>query len=65
MQMSVLHIPARMELLALTNLVITSADVWLHLKVMNTKGEGEANIINFEKHFCLLSELISVSQQHY
>lgn len=65
MQICVLHIHARMELPALTNLVITSAIVWLHLKVMNTKGEGKANIINFKKHFCLLSELVLVFQQHY
>lgn len=61
--MSVLPIPARMELLALTNLGIASATVWLHLKVMITKGEGQANII--KKHVRLLSELISVFQQHY
>lgn len=65
MQMSALHISARTELLALTNPVITSATVWLHLKVMNTKGEGKANIIHFKKHFCHLSELISVFKQHY
>lgn len=63
--MSVLHFPARMEPPALTNPVITSANVWLHLKVMNTKGEGKANIINFRKHFCQLSELISLFLQHY
>jgi len=39
--MSAIHFPARMEPPALTNLVITSANVWLHLKVMNTKGEGK------------------------
>lgn len=50
-----------MEPPALTNLVIISAYVWLRLKVMNTKGEGKANIINFRKHFCQFSELISPS----
>lgn len=58
--MSVLHFPARMEAPALTNLVITTANVWLHLKVMNTEGEGKVNIINFRKHSCHLSELVSL-----
>lgn len=60
--MSVPHFPARMEAPVLTNLVITTANVWLHLKVMNTKGEGKVNIINFRKHFCHLSEFISLFQ---
>lgn len=63
--MSVLHLPVRMEPPALTNRVITSANVWLHLKVMNTKGKGKANVINFRKHFCQLSKLISLFLQHY
>ena len=58
--MSVRLFPAIMEAPALTGLVITTASVWLHLKVMNTKGEGRVNIINFRKHFCHLSELISL-----
>lgn len=58
--MSVLHFPVRMEAPALTTLVITPANVWLHLKVMNTQGEGKVNIINSRKHFCHLSELISL-----
>lgn len=51
-----------MEAPALTSPVITPASVWLHLKVMNIEGEGKVNKINFRKHFCLLSELISFSQ---
>lgn len=35
--MSVAQLPARMEPLALTSLVITSASVWLRLKVMSTR----------------------------
>lgn len=38
---TVLHLPARMELLALTCLVITSANVWLRLKVMSAEGMGD------------------------
>lgn len=44
--MSVLHLPARMEPLALTSLVITSANVWLHLKVMSTEGMGTKSKVN-------------------
>lgn len=44
--MSVLHPPARMEPLALTSLVITSASVWLHLKVMSTEGMGTKSKVN-------------------
>lgn len=43
---SVLHLPARMEPLALTSLVITSANVWLHLKVMSTEGMGTESKVN-------------------
>lgn len=63
--MSVLHVPARMEPPALTMLVIIPVNAWLHLKVMTTEREEKANIINFKEHLCLLSDLISVSQQHY
>lgn len=38
--MSVSHIPVRMEAPALTNWVITTADVLLHSKVMKTEGVG-------------------------
>lgn len=62
--MSVLHFPARMEPPALTNLVIISANVWLRLKVMNTKGEGKANIINLIRHFYHLFKCLSVFLQH-
>ena len=44
--MSVLHLPARMEPLALTSLVITSANVWLHLKVMRTEGMRTESKVN-------------------
>lgn len=63
--MTALHIPARMEPLALTMLVIMPVNAWLHLKVMTTEREEKANIINFKEHLCLLSGLISVSQQHH
>lgn len=43
---SVLHLPARMEPLALTSLVITSASVWLHLKVMSTERMGTKSKVN-------------------
>lgn len=43
---SVFHLPARMEPLALTSLVITSANVWLHLKVMSTEGMGTKSKVN-------------------
>lgn len=35
------------------------------LKGNEHQGRRKANIINFRKHFCLLSELISVLQQHH
>lgn len=38
--MSVSHIPVRMAAPALTNWVITTADVLLHSKVMKTEGVG-------------------------
>lgn len=41
---SVPLLPARMEQLALTSLVITSASVWLHLKVMSTEEGGGSKV---------------------
>lgn len=43
---SVFRHPARMEPLALTNLVITSASVWLLLKVMSTQGMATISKVN-------------------
>ena len=63
--MSIVYIFGRMELPALTKLVITATNECLYLKTTNTKGEEKANIINFKEHFFLLSDLISDSQQHY
>ena len=51
-------LPARMGPLALTSLVITTANVWLHLKVISTRGaergggcdgRKKAKLINFRK----------------
>lgn len=63
--MGMVYIFGRMELPALTKLVITATNECLYLKATNTKGEEKANIINFKEHFFLLSDLISDSQQHY
>lgn len=45
---SVIPLPVRTEPLALTSLVITSANAWLHLKVIHPEGTGtKAKLINF------------------
>lgn len=63
--MSVLHLPARTEPLALTSLVITSANVWLHLKVMSTEGMvTKKKLINFTYYYFHLSNPHHLSQQN-